>query len=190
MKKLKFLRRLDLLTRLLLDMKETIKKAKKSVPTSCVNKKLLATKLSVDGKEIPSSLTEFIYPESAQFVEKEMQHDTDFSICHISSPCPLDQYTKTGEAKMCSSSLVTEDVERPLDGRPIETRTAKASSGSFGIDVKPSADQPLFDELTKTRKAKRFRRRILPLVLVLALLIPACGLVPVLHCKLSLHSNF
>ena len=189
MKKLKFLRRLDLLPRLLRDMKETMKKAKKSVPTSCVNKKSLATKLSVDGKEIPSSLTEFIYPESAQFVKKEMQHDTDFSICHISSPCPLDQYTKTGEAKMCSSSFVTEDVERPLEGLT-ETRAVKASSGSFGIDVKPPADQPLFDELTKTRKAKRFRRRMLILVLVLALLIPACGLVPVLYCKLSLHSNF
>lgn len=85
--------------------------------------------------------------------------------------------------------LLTEDVKRPLDGL-IETRAAKASSGSFGIDVKPPADQPLFDELTKTGKAKRFRRRILPLVLVLTLLIPACGLVPVLHCKLSLHSNF
>lgn len=153
MKKLKFLRRLDLLTRLLHDMKETMKKAKKSVPTSCVNKKLLATKLSVDGKEIPSSLTEFIYPESAQFVEKEMQHDSD------------------------------------LNGLT-EMRPAKASSGSFGIDVKPPADQPLFDELTKTRKAKRFRRRMLLFVLVLTLLIPACGLVPVLYCKLSLNSNF
>ena len=167
-------------------MKETMKKAKKSVPTSCVNKKLLATKLSVDEKEIPSSLTEFIYPESAQFVEKEMQHDTDFSICHISSPCPLDQYTKTGEAKMCSSSFVTEDVERPLDG-PTETRAVKASSGSFGIDVEPPADQLLFDELTKTRKAKRFGIRV---VLVLAVLIPACGVAPVLYCKLSLHSSF
>ena len=90
---------------------------------------------------------------------------------------------------MCSSSFVTEDVERPLEGLT-ETRAAKASSGSFGIDVKPPADQPLFDELTKTRTAKRFRRRMLILVLVLALLIPACGLVPVLYCKLSLHSNF
>ena len=193
MKKLKFLRNLNLLKRLLYDMKDTIKKAKKSVPMSCVNKKKSAMKPSVDIDEITltSSLTELKHPQSAEFMEKGTD---DAEFYHIYAPCPLDQYMKTREAKICSSSFAIEDVDLPVTQLPLDElkkpRAAKASNGSFGIDVEPPADQPPFDELTKTREAKRCRMRILPLVPVLALLISACGLVPVLYCKLSFHSIF
>ena len=174
-------------------MKETIKKAKKSVPMSCDNKKTSAMKLSVDIDEIKltSLSTELKHPQSAESVEKGID-DTDFY--HNYTPCPLDQYMKTREAKICSSSFAIEDVDLPVAQLPLDElkkpRAAKASSGSFGIDVEPLADQPPFDELTKTREGKRCRMRILPLVLVLALLIPACGLVPVLYCKLFFYSIF
>ena len=182
-KKLKFLRRLDLLKRLLYNMKETKKKAKKSVPMSCVNKKSSTTKLSVevDEKDTPSSLTESIYPESAEFVEKEI-HNTDFF-----PPCPSDQYTKTREGKLRSCSFSIKNIEPPLH-KPTNTRAASASGGSFGIDVKPHVDQPPFDELTKSREAQWYRRRKYLIVLVLALM--SIASLPVLFCKLSFHSYF
>lgn len=182
-KKLKLLRRLDLFKRLLYNMKETKKKAKKSVPMSCVNKKSSPTKLSVevDEKDTPSSLTESIYPESAEFVEKEI-HDTDFF-----SPCPSDQYTKTRERKLSSCSFSIENVEPPLH-KLTNTRAASASGGSFGKDVKPHVDQPPFDELTKSRETKWYRRGIYLIGLVLALMI--IGSFSLLFCKLSFHSYF
>lgn len=184
-KKLKFLRRLDLFKRLLYNMKETKKKATKRVPMSCVNKKSSATKLSVevDEKDTPSSLTELKYPESAEFVEKEIP-DTDFF-----PPCPSDQYTKTREGNLSSCSLSIENVQPPLH-KLTKTRAASASGGSFGIDVKPHVDQPPFDELTKSRKAKQYRRRILLIGIGIVLALLSSGLLLVLSSKLSFHSNF
>ena len=173
-------------------MKETTKKAKKSVPMSCVNKKSSAMKLNVevDEMKLPSSLTELKYPESADFVEKGID-DTDLlGTCHIYPLCPFDQYTKTREAKISSSSFTIKDDDLPVARLPshelIIPRAAEASSGSFGIDVEPPADQHQFDEPTKTRDAMWCRIPKLTLVFVLALLIA----VPALYCKLSFYFIF